>query len=105
MKPMNHKLENLLKWLRDAHFSKHPPQADENWHRAVMQQIRAMEPSPVGDTGVSLLFERMAWKLVPVTVIMLVISVTALLKMDMVADWQLFQLLYDGLEDATYLIF
>ena len=101
MKPTDDNLQNLLGLLRAVHMGKDLPPVEANWQQAVMRRIRQISERQLRPSFLQA-FEPLVWRLAPVTSVMIVGCVVTLVKSGLIADWQLFQLLFSGLAETLY---
>ena len=103
MKPI--KKENLIKLrkaLVAAHHEKEKAQVDELWPARVMGHIRSLGPL-YPKTSFFEVFQRFLWRLAPVTCILVVLLGAAIIRLDIVSDYELTKVFLEDPVDFSLL--
>lgn len=89
-------LKNLF---RIAYLEEEDIPVSDLWRQQTMDRIRGLALEPVRQ-GFAVTFEPFVWRLVPVTLAMILILSIALSNFELVSDAEVFQLFSYELEDA-----
>lgn len=92
------KLEKLFHLLRSVYSQRENIDVSEQWHMNVMRRIRMM--SFESRESFPLMIGRAAWRLSPLCALLTLICGYVLMNFQFIDDWQLFQLMMNGTEDA-----
>lgn len=97
MKSKLKKIDGLLSVLRRAYRDKEAPQVQETWRADTMRRIRRL---PSFNEAASLSsFERIVWRLAPVTAALIILISMALINLDMYPGRGVFDLMTYQSED------
>ena len=100
MNSSEHKDERLLKILRQAYLEKEKLQAGNRWQDDVMQRIRKIRESEVAPSS-PVAFGQFAWKLAPVTVLLILALTAFLIGSGFTSGYEVFKFVLDGTEELT----
>jgi hypothetical protein len=100
MKQVNPKILKLFKVFQVAHRDRPDLLPNDQWQREVMRRIRDLASS-ASDTSLFQMLEQVTWRLSPVTLGMILICGSALMKLQIIPDWQIFQLLTTRTEEIN----
>ena len=96
----NHNLDNLFKALHAVYSEKENVQPGIHFKNDVMRQIRGLEQQSHRGAFFQMM-EQSAWKLAPATAIMILICSYGLMNFEFISDWQVLQLITNGMEEIT----
>jgi len=85
--------------LRSAYHEEEDIPISDHWRQQTMNRIRGLAPDRVRQ-GFAALFEPFVWRLVPITLAMILALSIALSNFDLVSDAEVFRLFSYELEDA-----
>jgi hypothetical protein len=100
MKQVNQRIINLFKAFQTAHRDRPALLPTDQWQRDVMRRIRDLT-SPASDTSLFQMLEQVTWKLTPVTLGMILICAVALMNLQIIPDWRIFQLITSSTEEIN----
>jgi hypothetical protein len=100
MKPFSRKLRNLFNALKITYREQSYPPPDDRWQDEVMRRIDHLASSAFDGTLFQMI-EQVTWRLTPVTFSMILICAMALMQLETIPDWQVFQLLTAGMEEIN----
>jgi hypothetical protein len=100
MKISRDEQEKLTQILRQAYQGKERLEVGMQWHNRAMAAIRQM--GPVGSAASFLpTFEHLVWRLAPATSLLMVGLAALSVAMDVVYEYDLFQLFLNVIEDSA----
>lgn len=100
MKQVDQKIIKLLKVLQTAYHDRSAPLPDDQWQRDVMRRIHH-PASSASDRSLSRMLEQVTWRLSPITLVMILVCGLALINLEITPDWQVFQLITNGMEEIN----
>lgn len=100
MNSSEQKDERLLKILRQAYLEKEKLEAGNRWQDDVMQRIRKIRESEVAPSS-PVVFGQFAWKLAPVTVLLILALTAFLVGSGLTSGYKVFEFVLDGTEELT----
>lgn len=100
MNSSEQKDERLLKILRQAYLEKEKLEAGNRWQDDVMQRIRKIRESEVAPSS-PVVFGQFAWKLAPVTVLLILALTAFLVGSGLTSGYAVFEFVLDGTEELT----
>lgn len=83
----NEKLDRIEKALQFAYQSQEDIQIKDGWQNNVMREIRKLH-SPEAEPGVFRIFGKIAWRLIPVTCLLIVMVCAGLLVTDFSPEYE-----------------
>jgi hypothetical protein len=104
MRQVNPKIIKLFKAFQSAHQNRPELLPTDPWQRDVMRRIRNLASS-TSETSLFQMLEQATWKLSPVTLGMIIVCGIALTNLQIIPDWQIFQLITSGTEEINLLEF
>jgi len=104
MKQVNPRISKLFNAFQTAHRNRPELLPTDQWQRDVMRRIRNLASS-TSETSLFMMLEQVTWKLSPVTLGMILICGIALMNLQIIPDWQIFQLITSGTEEINLLEF
>lgn len=101
MRTPNQERERLIGALRQAYHEKENTEVGERWKTRLMARVR--EIGPIQAPGFLPSFERVVWRLAPVTcpLVLIMILVAFFLKFDGVSSYDAIQTLVNSVEELT----
>ena len=100
MTPSKHEQEALREILRRAQQEKETVEIGDQWQEEVMRRIRNFGPIEVKPSFL-LMFERLVWRLAPVTCLLIVGLTLVLSSVNFTPGYDAIQLLMNGTEELT----
>jgi hypothetical protein len=100
MKPVNQRTNNLFKAFQIAGRGRFCPLPDDQWQHDVMRRIRLLKSSASAGSW-SYMVEQVTWRLSPVMLTMIFICGIAWMNLEVIPDWQVFQLITNGVEEIN----
>jgi hypothetical protein len=100
MKQVNQKIIKLFKAFRITLRNRPDFFPNDQWQHDVMRRIRDLASS-ASDTSLFQMLEQVTWKLSPVTLGMILICAIALMNLQIIPDWQIFQLITSSTEEIN----
>ncbi len=100
MSSSEQKDERLLKIMRQAYLEKEKLEAGNRWQDDVMQRIRKIRESEVTPNS-PVGFGRFAWKLAPVTVLLILALTAFLIGSGLTSGYEMFEFVLDGTGELT----
>jgi hypothetical protein len=98
MKQVNPIIIKLFKVFQTAHRYRPEHLPNDQWQRQVMRRIQNLASS-ASDTSLFQMLEQVTWKFSPVTLGMILICGVALMNLQIIPDWQIFQLITSSTEE------
>jgi hypothetical protein len=100
MKSSRNQLERLTNILRQAYLGKERIEVGDQWQNNVMVRIRQMGPV-ASAPGFLPTFEQLFWRLAPATSLLTLALAGLSIAIDVVFEYDLFQLLLNAVEDSA----
>jgi hypothetical protein len=100
MKPINQRIFKLFKVLQTAYQNRSDPLPNDQWQRDVMRRI-ALLASSASDGSLFQMLEQVTWRLSPVTLTMIFMCGIVWMNLEIIPDWQVFQLITNSMEDIN----
>jgi hypothetical protein len=100
MNSSEQKDERMLKLLRGAYLEKEKLEVGNRWQEDVVHRIRKIRNTGVAP-GSSMAFSQFAWKLAPVTVLLILVLTAFLIGSGLTSGYEVFEFAPDGTEEMT----